>query len=266
MNRITVSVIVFVFCCIVIGYLFLNIGSFKIFGDIPEAILLGGLFSYVGIFLTYIVMVRGFDKLKHHFYGVPLGAIRDVIDGKTGFVKDFVSLYLLSGVVNFFSLYFLYITPIKSLLNRIPGFENFQSIENLDGVIIFDPLVLSRLGGVEYILPFMCVGLTIIFVLRYLRRREDNQSENKYPGSRPLLAFLYPMFFIIYYHIISMNEIEGASVIRSQFEFAILVIFVLSLFSVFAVFVVVILDRILLPKKKKLDNLRYYFLNRCDSR
>lgn len=235
---------IFFICIVVIGILFTNKLDFKATSDLIWFVLFGGIFSYVGLFLTYVVLRRSFDQLKLLFYDQPLYAIRYVIDGKGSIVKDILSLYFVSATTNFFALYFLAYTPAFDLLKKLPIFDSIQSTENIDKTfLIFDPLTFAQYGKIEYLLPFMVVGLIIIFVLRYLRRRPDNQKDKNYPGSRPLLVFLYGMFFAVYFYSSQMSEIQGASIIKGHFEFIMAISFMLSLLSVFAVIVAVIFDK-----------------------
>jgi hypothetical protein len=188
-------VIVFFFC---IYFIVWDISP-KPFTNIPLFIVYFFLMplpvAYIGIFISYLILVKGYDNLKSFFYDSPLLAIHKAIDGHPRIKTEIVLAYVFSFFVNFFIVYFIASTPLSEVIIRIPGLET-ASFKNLDSTV-FDFQYLSHLGTDVVMFPFMAFGSITLFIFKFIRRREHNQRENQYPGARSILGFCYAVLAIL---------------------------------------------------------------------
>ncbi len=251
MNKNHVRIILFVASIIfVILYHSLFSANSDALSYFVKVIAISGAACYIGVYLTYVILVKKFKELKQVFYDMPVFIIRKAIDGNPNYAKDYFTFYIVSGAVNFFSLYFLSITPISSLLSKFFEFE-FTDKSELN-FTVFNLNDLTSSIYLELIFAFTIIGVIILYVLRCIRRRDLNRSEKKYPEAKGVLAFCYTMltFLLIQNYItnpeMTPNFLNNAS---SQL-FAIEGLSLLfSLMSFFGALVVTLVDRLLMVEK-----------------
>lgn len=212
-------------------------------------ILLSGSVAYIGIFFTYIIVVRGYKKLKEFFYDEFLLITRQSISGHNIFSKDLVRAYVFCFSVNFCSLYFISIAPISEILSVIPGLD-FINLDSLK-FSIFNIDTLSKFGQNFTAFPFTSFGTIILFILRCLHRRPSNKYNEKYPGSRAILAFCYTVLVIILMNaVITAEELgfDKDQINNSEFSKSFSLPLMFTIFNFFSVFVFILIDRYLIRK------------------
>jgi len=224
--------------------------------ELIKIILLAAPSAYIGIFTIYVVIMKKFKEIKDFFYDSPLELIRLSTQGNHNILKDFGALYLVSGVLNFVSVYFLFVTPLSSIFERIPGLQVPPIIANFELSIQF---LIAALGTIEPVLPLVVIGITISYVLRLLRRNKLKMPKNnQYPGSRAVLVFIYSVGIMMTLNAVMMeqqldqeDDSELIADYREKIEKhndIIGIALLLSLSSGFAVVIVSICDRVILPK------------------
>jgi len=242
-----------------IGVILISVGIKEDFGntfELIKIILLAAPSAYIGIFTTYVVIMKKFKEIKDFFYDSPLELIRLSTQGNHNILKDVGALYVVSGALNFVSLYFLFVTPISSLFERIPGLQIPPIIANFEFSVQF---LVDVLGTVEPVLPLVVIGIVISYVLRLLRRKKlEIPKNNQYPGSRAVLVFFYSIGIMMVLNAIMMEQqLEQEEDAELIFEYQVRIqehndiialALLLSLMSGFAVVIVSICDRVIIPK------------------
>lgn len=238
---------VFVFIAFTVSIV-LFLLTFQALGSdwVPTAFVIAGPFGALLILIPYIV-IKKYKTFELHFYKRPLKSIRAAIRRDKRIYTDVTRFYLLSALINFSSIYFLGFTPIQSIISRMPGAEGLL-VPGLE-ITIFSSKFLDQFNNVLVIFPFMCIGTTILFVMRRAHYVGNNSFNERYPGSRAILVFIYAMIIIFGISMVvnyQMNDFNQEKFEESDFFQIIILTFGLSFFSFSPAILVALADRYLL--------------------
>ncbi len=243
------SVIIFAICIVVLTINYLENIEFPFLDDFSKMFLLGGLMSYVIIYFIFVIIIQHFSKWRNFFYEKRIKSIRTAIERNNKPMDDFGNILFLSMSVNFFSVYFLLITTPNQIISRIPGFEGINLFSEGANLDLFE--IIGDVSRIDYFFPLIIIGVVIVFILRFIRLRRIRNHDPGYPGTNPLLGFMYGVLGIMIIQVILSvtNIVEigtNFDTILIKMIFA-LVFTVMGLFSIVTAF---LLDRFVLRQLK----------------
>lgn len=243
------SGILFLICIISTILYFLLDVTLEFLDDISTLLLLGGILSYVTIYFSFVVVFQHYSKLKRFFYDGRIKYIRNSINRQNKLSDDIGGIFFLSLVINFFSVYFLLITTPNQIISRIPGFEGVTLFSEDTSVDLFE--IVGSVTRIDYFLPFTVIGVTVFFILRFIRLRRINNSEEGVPGTNPLLAFMYAVFgIIVIQSILLAFNIVDLGIDAQTFIIRILFAGIFTIMGVLGIMVAMFLDFFLLRSLK----------------
>lgn len=138
-------------------------------------------FSYILLFVFYLIVIRHFDSLKSATYRKPMEKLLYAISRKERLRDDPVWFFIAGGLINFLLTFVLGISPVRGLVSSIPIIGDILAVglENVN--TIFDPEKITSINYPIYLLPFSSIGFIILFILRlhYHKVEKNKHSEHR---------------------------------------------------------------------------------------
>lgn len=213
--------------------------------DLWWLIFLSGVLAYVIIYFIYVVIIQHYSKWKIFFYDDRINYIRHSVKRQRKPLDDFGGIFFLSMIINFFTVYFLLITTPNQIISRIPGFEGIELFLGNSNIDFYEYMI--SFTRIDYFLPLTIFGVSVFFILRFIHHRRINNEREGYPGTNPLLAFMYAVLGIIGIQgIILASGIVDMGITLDIFTERILFAGIFTILSVFTIPVSFLLDRFFL--------------------
>lgn len=244
-----ISGILFGVCIFILTIHFLLDSTWTTLNDLNKLILFGGLLAYAVIYFIFVVIFQYYSKWRKFFYDDRINYIQQSLKRQHKITDDLGGIFFLSMVINFFSNYFLLITTPNQIISRIPGFEGITLLSETSNIDLFG--IIENISRIDYFLPFTIIGISVFFILRFTHLRQINDPKDKFPGTNPLLAFMYVVlsiiiiqFFLLFFNLADLGITYDTFITRIIFAG------IFSMFSIFAIIVAVLMDYFLLKKFK----------------
>jgi len=142
--------------------------------DLGVIVLLSGVLTYAVLYFIFIIIISHYSSWKKFFYDDRINFIRKYIKRQKRLSEEIYGVLFLSLIVNFFSVYFILITTPNQIISRIPGFEGIELLTGESNGDVYS--LMSSFTRVDYFLPLTIVGISSVFILRFLYVRRINKG------------------------------------------------------------------------------------------